>query len=435
MCDTIVALGSATRGGVTLFGKNSDREPDEPQNVEIRPGGSHAKGETVDCTYLTIPEAEETYRVLLCRPFWMFGAEMGANEHGVIAGNEALFTREKPDDNGLLGMDLLRLGLERGRSALEAMNVMIALLEEHGQSGKGGYRQNLVNMNSFIIADASEAYVLETVKRWWAWKKVEDTWSISNIISLGQDFDACSPGLIDNAVKKGWCKGASDFNFRECYSDFLYTWGSHAKTRERRSRDLLLRKNGELTTADFMAILRDHGPHPDWLPHRQKRCGACVHATNKITRPTQSTCALVGKIGEARKHFYTTAAANPCMSPFLPVFADNTEMPAGYSPGGQTFDEKSFWWRSEKHHREAIVAFKPALASIEDRMKGYEGEMIEKVESDAGPLNQEMIDAYFERVSRIVAEWGESVGKAGEGSAGWLFRRYWRGYSRLNGVP
>jgi hypothetical protein len=63
---------------VTLFGKNSDREPDEAQNVEIHPGGRHGKGETVDCTTLTIPQAEETHRVLLCRPFWMFGAEMGA---------------------------------------------------------------------------------------------------------------------------------------------------------------------------------------------------------------------------------------------------------------------------------------------------------------------------------------------------------------------
>jgi secernin len=29
MCDTIVALGKATVDGSTLFGKNSDREPDE----------------------------------------------------------------------------------------------------------------------------------------------------------------------------------------------------------------------------------------------------------------------------------------------------------------------------------------------------------------------------------------------------------------------
>lgn len=35
MRDTIVALGSATKDGVTLFGKNSDRELDEVQNIKM----------------------------------------------------------------------------------------------------------------------------------------------------------------------------------------------------------------------------------------------------------------------------------------------------------------------------------------------------------------------------------------------------------------
>jgi len=93
MCDTIVALGSATEEGFALFGKNSDREPDEVQNILIVPRKKHKPNETVQCSYLTIPQVPETARVLLCQPFWMFGAEMGANEYGVVIGNEAIFTR------------------------------------------------------------------------------------------------------------------------------------------------------------------------------------------------------------------------------------------------------------------------------------------------------------------------------------------------------
>jgi dipeptidase len=108
MCDTIVALGSATEEGFTLFGKNSDREPDEAQNILIFPRKKYKPNDTVQCAYLTIPQVSETARVLLCQPFWMFGAEMGANEHGVVIGNEAIFTREKPNKIGLTGMDLIR---------------------------------------------------------------------------------------------------------------------------------------------------------------------------------------------------------------------------------------------------------------------------------------------------------------------------------------
>jgi dipeptidase len=83
MCDTIVATAAATKGGVTLFGKNSDRDPDEAQNLVIIPRKQHKAGEMVKCTYMSVPQAPETARVLLSRPFWMFGAEMGANEYGL----------------------------------------------------------------------------------------------------------------------------------------------------------------------------------------------------------------------------------------------------------------------------------------------------------------------------------------------------------------
>ncbi|MDD3655524.1 MAG: hypothetical protein PHI72_01990 [Atribacterota bacterium] len=68
MCDTIVALDSTTDEGFTLFGKNSDREPDEAQNIRIIPAEKYSAGAEVKCTYMTIPQVKKTARVFLCQP-------------------------------------------------------------------------------------------------------------------------------------------------------------------------------------------------------------------------------------------------------------------------------------------------------------------------------------------------------------------------------
>lgn len=63
----------------------------------------------LQCTYTAIEQVPETYAVVLSRPAWLWGAEMGANEHGVCIGNEAVWGREEIcDDEALLGMDLVR---------------------------------------------------------------------------------------------------------------------------------------------------------------------------------------------------------------------------------------------------------------------------------------------------------------------------------------
>jgi secernin len=432
MCDTIVALGSATKDGATLFGKNSDREPDEVQNVKFNPRREYKKGNRIRCTYMTIPQAAETAAVMLSQPFWMFGAEMGANEHGVVIGNEALFTREKPDVTGLTGMDLLRLALERGRTAEQALEVIIELLEKYGQGGNCGYRQKFFYMNSFLVADHKEAYVLETVKSWWAWKKVTDIWSISNVITLEQDYDACSPGLIDNAVKKGYCRKAADFNFRRCYSDKIMTWGAKSAPRLERSREMLLQKKGKLTTTDIMAVLRDHGNDKDWTPDKSGGT-ICMHAADKLLRRSQSVGSMAAKLSKKVNSYYLTGAANPCLSPYFPIFATGTTAPDGYIEGGADYDAASYWWECEKLHRKALCCYRQALDAIRSEIKKYEGAMISVVEGGRA-LNQKSIDKYFVSARDIVRDWGVKLDKIPEKKPKWLFRRYWQGYNKLNGI-
>ena len=93
MCDTFVALANATRDGSVIFGKNSDREPNEAHELVLIPRATHDSSAQVKMTYISIPQVRETNAVLLSKPFWIWGAEMGANEHGVVIGNQAVFTK------------------------------------------------------------------------------------------------------------------------------------------------------------------------------------------------------------------------------------------------------------------------------------------------------------------------------------------------------
>lgn len=71
-----------------------------------------------------------------------------------------------------------RLGLERGSTAKEAFDVIVALLEEHGQGGS--YYEDAGSCHSFqsayLIVDREEAWVLETVGKYWAAEKVTGEW-------------------------------------------------------------------------------------------------------------------------------------------------------------------------------------------------------------------------------------------------------------------
>ena len=136
MCDTLVALGPATADGRTLFAKNSDRPARECQRIVQLPRAAHAPGATVRCQYVAVPQVRET-AAIVGQPHWLWGLEHGVNEHRVAIGNETVFAKEPLGPAGLLGMDLVRLGLERGRTATEALEVVTALLEIHGQGGSG----------------------------------------------------------------------------------------------------------------------------------------------------------------------------------------------------------------------------------------------------------------------------------------------------------
>ena len=185
-CDTMVALGNSTKSGNVIFAKNSDRPLGESQPLCLFEAKDYPDQELLSCTYISIPQVSRTYKVLGSKPYWIWGFEHGMNEWGVAIGNEAVWSREEEErENGLLGMDLVRLGLERSKTAYEALHVITDLLKTYGQGGNASVTMDFRYHNSFLIADTCEAWILDTVNRRWVARRVKNAEGISNCYSTG----------------------------------------------------------------------------------------------------------------------------------------------------------------------------------------------------------------------------------------------------------
>ena len=86
-------------------------------------------------------------------------------------------------------MDLVRLALERAPTASEAVATLTGLLEAHGQGGSGHDHDDVPYWSSFLVADPTSAWVVETSGRTWVTEAVDRTRAISNRTTIPA-FDA-----------------------------------------------------------------------------------------------------------------------------------------------------------------------------------------------------------------------------------------------------
>jgi dipeptidase len=332
-CDTLVATATATTDRSVIFAKNSDRHPDECQHLRVYPARDWDSGAAVRCQYLTLPQVRHTYRVLGSQPFWLWGFEHGVNERGVVIGNEAIWTTAPRQQVGLLGMDLVRLGLERGATARQALDVMTALLEEHGQGGSPRHNDPRAACydSSFILADPHEAWVLETSGRDWAARRVEGAYSISNRPCLGSDFDLASATL----------RGRPGLDFARDLGEYTAHPQTSGRTRCARSRQLLQERAGRIGVADMMAFLRDHGGAAETQAPATFAPSICAHPGTG-----QTAASMVAHL-HPDGIIAWCSLVTPCTSVFLPFFVD-ASAPAVLAQGAATFTSASPWWRLKR---------------------------------------------------------------------------------------
>jgi dipeptidase len=272
----------------------------------------------VQTTYLEIPQVPHTHATLISRPFWMWGAEIGTNEHGVTIGNEAVFTDQPLSDEGLTGMDMIRLALERTATAEEAVGVIVGLLERHGQGGGCGHEKpSFTYHNSFIVADPSDARVLETAGSLWATEQVRSgVRTISNGLTI--------PGFADEHRK------------------WLETKVSACDIRTRLTTDSA---EGAQDAGNLFVTLRSHGPNR-W-PHYKALNGTlsipCMHGGG-VAASSSSVAGWASDLA-SQTHWITGTSAQ-CFALFKPVRVD---APVDIGPESDDYEDAgSLWWRHER---------------------------------------------------------------------------------------
>jgi secernin len=397
MCDTFVALPSVTRDQNVLFAKSADCEVNEANAIVRIPRKKHVKGESVRITHLVIPQAEETYEIFLTKAFWTYGCEIGINEYGLAMGEEAVFTTEMTEQkDGLIGPDLMRLGLERARNCQEAIEIMTALLEKYGQGGSAELKGNSHFDSSFLMSDTSEAYILETAGRKWAVKQVKDFDSISNLLGISTDWTTCS--VADSETKTHWAK---TFALPEVPS----TLGS--PDRQCITYDQLKASAGQIRAATMFNIMRHHndGYHPATADaHRN----ICVHAGPQENRWWQADGVMVTDVGEHGVLIWVTGTSGNCVSIFKPVFME-IDLPEMIGPTPtEHFDPRSLWWKHELLHRRAMADFDHLVPEIRNDFDVLENEFLSESESvKKGTLEEkrDFMDYCFHKSMQATETW------------------------------
>lgn len=393
-CTNFIATKGATKDGSVFVTYSADDYGLFMKLVHF-PAGIHAKGEKREIidydsgeSHGFIDEAPVTYNVI-----------GNINEYQVSIGETTYGGHEEMiDKNGIIDYgSLMYLGLQRSKTAREAIKVMTELVDKYGYNSSG---------ESFTIADPNEVWIMEMMgcggdakqKVVWVAVRIPDGMisGHANQARIGQ-FSTYNTEVITskNCIKfarsKGWFTGTDkEFNWKMAYDapDFggrrfcearvwsyfnhftdMSKWLPWALGKDPNAEDMPLwvSPNKKIEVSDMQNSMRDHYEgtalsmnedlgQGNWdMPYRptplQFEYNGKKYFTERPASTQQSAfsyvCQLRSWLPREIGGIIWFANDDGNMSPYVPVYCSSTVQPECFNtPGADavTFSNKNAFW-------------------------------------------------------------------------------------------
>ncbi len=398
-------------------------------DLPLLPAATHAPGDTVAVNdwdsgrFLgRIPQVPVTYAVV-----------GHINEHQLAIG-ETTFTGRKAlvDPKGMIDYgSLMFLGLQRAKTAREAIKVMVALVTEHGYASSG---------ESFSISDPEEAWILEMVGRgeWgkgvlWVARRIPDGYvsGHANAARIRQcprnDRDTqYAPDVVTFARDRGWFSGKdADFSFADVYAPADFGARRYCDARvwqffrrvapsqpistdwidgmpDAKPLPLWIKPDRKLGARDLMDLMRDHfegtpydmskgvGAGPFGLPYRWRplewEAGGKTYFNERATGTqqtgfsfvAQSRASLPGPIGG----ILWFGVDDTALTVYVPMYAGILEAPRAFAVGTadfNTFSWDSAFWAFNWVSNWVYTRYSDMVIDVRDVQQSLEGAFLAEV--------------------------------------------------------
>ena len=465
-CTNFIATKGATKDGSVLVTYNAD-DYGLFTNLCHYPAGTHAKGERREIidydtheSHGFIPEASVTYNVI-----------GNINEYQVSIGETTYGGREEMvDKSGTIDYgSLMYIGLQRSKTAREAIRIMTSLAETYGYNSEG---------ETFTIADPNEAWLLEMQgcggdkkqKVVWVAVRIPDGMisAHANQSRIGQfsTYDTeviTSKNCISFARSKGWFTGKDkEFNWKMAYAkpDFtgrrwcdarVWSFFNHFKDMSRwipwaLGRDeqaeempLWIAPDKKLDVAMMESCMRDHYEGTPlaldkdiaqgiWnSPYRPTPLQFEVDGKKCFNeRPTSTQQTAFSYVAQLRSWLPREIGGilwfgndDGNMVAYVPIYCSNTKRPECFNtPGADavTFSDKNaFWvcnWVSNMTYPRYSQLF-PALKEVRDSLeksyfavqKDVEAKAQALYASDKAAAVKYLNDYSIQKSDEMIARW------------------------------